>query len=99
MLLQIIILIVLIGMLTIVIVMPFNLSLFVTLGILAFSIGIWAIYGLLQGGKSAIKLASPPDYNQYNYYRNNKDDDGKSGIVTFLAHAKAIIGRLSTKYK
>ena len=102
MLLQIIILIVLAGMLTIVIVMPFNLLLFVALGILAFSVGIWALITIKRGvglNKSAVELASPTDYNQYNYYRNNKDDDGKGGVLTLFTHIKTIIKRLSTKCK
>ena len=43
--------------------------------------------------KSAVEFASPSDDNRYNYYHNNKDDDGKGSIIAFLAHTKAIIKR------
>ena len=101
MILQILLLIMLLSMLAFVSVAPFNPPIFFSMGIVAVGIGIWAIYTLIQAKREnlAVKLARPSEDNQNKYSHDNKDNNGKNSVVTFLAHCKAIIKRLSTKCK
>ncbi len=99
MILLMLILIILVGMLVYVILAPFSPPIFFSMGIVGVAIGIWAIFALKQAkrGNLAVKLACPPEYNQNKYSRNNKNDNnGKGSVVTFLAHIRAIIKRLTT---
>ena len=65
--------------------------------------GYWAL-GLfyLNADKReglAVKLASPSEQRQNKYSHDNKGNNNKNRVVTFLTHVSAIIKRLLAKCK
>ena len=83
---------ILLGILVLVLMLPYNLGVFIALLLVTLVVAVWAIRSL------SVKLTRPSDDNQ-NYNNGDYNDNTSKIIVIILSHCKRIIKRLPTKCK